>query len=110
MVQHKKPLKIDFVLQCIRDDAGGKPILLALDEVVAAFGKGQVDIPKISKIISVIGAGLSKFRWNEFNAVVTTLDTVVVNNEKTLSGRPIVWVMLPRMILGMLMSEKSVLL
>lgn len=87
-------------LRCIRDDAGGKPILLALDEVVSAFGKSKVNLGKIAQIISVVEKALNFFKWNEFNAVVTTLDTLPVNMERQ-SSRPIIWVMLPRLTLGM---------
>lgn len=89
-------LKTSIVIKCIRHDAGGKPILLGLDEIVSAFGKQNVG-DKVSEIISEVGKALNMFGWDEFNAVVTTLDIVVVNVEKTQSSRPIEWVMLSRL-------------
>lgn len=98
----KHLLEISIVIKCIRHDAEGRPILLGLDEIVAAFGKQNVDGNRISKIISEVGKALNIFAWDEFNMVVTTLDTFVVNVEKIQSGRPIEWVILPCLTTGKL--------
>eukprot|EP00026_Physarum_polycephalum_P002260 Phypoly_transcript_02266.p1 GENE.Phypoly_transcript_02266~~Phypoly_transcript_02266.p1 ORF type:complete len:656 (+),score=60.61 Phypoly_transcript_02266:383-2350(+) len=95
MQHYARVLTLDGVVQCIRLDAGNKSVLLGLDEVVSAFGK-DVDIQKVTQIVSKVGLCLNQFGSN-FNAVVTTLDTVVVNAETTLSGRTIAFIPLPRL-------------
>lgn len=101
MQHYAQVLTLDGVVQCIRLDAGNKPILLGLDEVVSAFGR-DVNIQKVTQIVSKVGLCLNQF-GSHFNAVVTTLDTVVVKAETTLSGRPIAFIPLPR-----LTTEQSV--
>jgi len=96
MQHYAQVLTLDGVVGCIRLDAGDKPILLGLDEVVSAFGKEVVDTNKVAQIVSKVGWCLNKY-GSQFNAIVTTLDTVAVNAETTMSGRPIAWIPLPRL-------------
>ena len=59
-----------------------------------------MDINKVTQIVSKVGLCLNQY-GSHFNAVVTTLDTVAVNAETTLSGRLIAWIPLPRLTTGM---------
>lgn len=89
-------MSTDNVVKCILADADGKEaVLLGLDEVVNSFGK-PVDHKKVTELITLVGQGLNTL-GSQFNAVITTLDILVVNAERTVSHRPINWIVLPRL-------------
>ncbi|CAG8442791.1 3544_t:CDS:2 [Funneliformis caledonium] len=63
-----------------------KPLLLCVDEIMKA--------PEPKKIISKLGAQLSSRNSDEFNLVISTLDSLYFAEFQTDSGRPVKWVLL----------------
>lgn len=48
--KHVAWLKVENVVKCIRADAGGKPILLGLDDIISAFRSAiAVDSQKVGR-------------------------------------------------------------
>ena len=97
--EYRQHMSVVTVVECIQLDCG-KPILLAVDEVAIAGGRIAPLATIPFEVVHAVGKCLNNFRGDKFNAVVSTLDVLIVGAEKAYSGRPITWIQLPRFTRG----------
>lgn len=75
------------------------PVLLCVDELIkATLVKAEVQ-DAAQSVVYEVGVLLSHFGYDQFNAIVTTLDFRPLREEGTRLGRPIAWVSLPSLAL-----------
>ncbi len=85
------PSLLDEALHAIKHHCDC-PILLCADELIKASPIGHKMFSAPQGVVREIGNLLSRCSSSELNAIVTTIDVVLLKRERTLSGRPLDWI------------------